>query len=62
MIKRTTRYKGDAARAHREVGGKNSSPRGKQSVDNIGISSFSRQKQRGIMTAAQHMSINKGVA
>ena len=42
------------------VGGKNISPREKQSVDNIGISSFSRQMQRGVMTAAQHMSIDKG--
>jgi hypothetical protein len=42
------------------VGGKNISPREKQSVDNIGISNFSRQMQRGVITAAQHMSIDKG--
>jgi hypothetical protein len=56
--KRTTPHNDDAAGARRGPS-KNISPRGKQNFNNIGIPSFSGQMQRGVIFAAQHMSIHK---
>jgi hypothetical protein len=41
--------------------GMNIGPCGKQSVDNISISSFSRKMQRSVLFAEQYKSVHKGV-